>query len=142
MPPHGRLLRKTDDNQNPTNFSKPEAEKVQAREAVRFYTVAFSHPAVEAITWWDFCDWSDSGSAQGLLRKDMSAKPVYDALKRLIKGRWWTETRLETGADGRASFRGFLGDYRVRVTRSGKKAIVREFSLDRNGPNRWTVTVE
>ena len=131
-----------DDNQNPTNFSKPEAETVQAREAVRFYTVAFSHPAVEAITWWDFCDWSDSGSAMGLLRKDMTAKPIYSELKALIKDRWWTETELETSADGRAKFRGFLGDYRVRVTRPGKDAVVRKSSLDRSGPNLWTVTVE
>ena len=59
----------------------------------------------------------------GLLRKDMSAKPVYDTLKRLIRGRWWSETKLETDADGRAAFRGFLDDYQVRVTQAGKDAV-------------------
>ena len=35
----------------------PEGEAYQAKEVVRFYTMLFSHPAVEAITWWDFSDW-------------------------------------------------------------------------------------
>ena len=36
--------------------STPEGEAFQAREAARFYTMLFSHPAVAAITWWDFSD--------------------------------------------------------------------------------------
>ena len=35
---------------------RPEGEALQAREAARFYTMLFSHPAVAAITWWDFSD--------------------------------------------------------------------------------------
>ena len=36
--------------------STPEGEAYQARETARFYTMLFSHPAVQAITWWDFTD--------------------------------------------------------------------------------------
>ena len=36
--------------------STSEGEKYQAAEVARFYTMVFSHPAAEAITWWDFCD--------------------------------------------------------------------------------------
>ncbi|MHC4982780.1 MAG: endo-1,4-beta-xylanase [Planctomycetota bacterium] len=92
-------------------------EKRQAEQAVEFYMVLFSHPAVEAITWWDFSDWrSWMGAPSGLLRKDMTPKPVYEELMKLVKGEWWTgELKLTTDAAGRVKFRGFLGDYEVET---------------------------
>jgi len=123
--------------------STPEGEAFQAREVVRFYTMLFSHPAVEAVTWWDFCDhgaWQ--GAPAGFLRSDMTPKPAYEALKKLIKGKWWTQTTLQTAADGTASFRGFLGDYRVTVTSEGKKPAVKQFALAPGDKNRWVVNVE
>jgi zinc protease len=91
----------------------PEGEARQAREATEFYTILFSHPSVEAITWWDFSDkgcWL--GAPAGLLRKDMSPKPAYAALLNLVKGKWWTAPQtLTTDAAGVVKFRGFLGTY-------------------------------
>ncbi|MGB2938082.1 MAG: endo-1,4-beta-xylanase [Phycisphaerae bacterium] len=123
--------------------STPEGEARQAREVVEFYRILFSHPAVEAITWWDFSDdraWM--GAPSGLVRKDMSPKPAYDELMKRIKGEWWTQTALEAGADGGADFRGFLGDYRVTVTADGKAPVVRTFTLRKDAPNLWKVTLE
>ena len=41
----------------PTDWvTTPEGEAKQAMNAVEFYRVLFSHPSVEAITWWDFSD--------------------------------------------------------------------------------------
>lgn len=115
----------------------PEGEQYQAREVVRFYTMLFSHPAVEAITWWDFSDraaWQ--GAPAGFLRFDMSPKPAYDELKKLIKGKWWTRTELTTDSGGKASFRGFAGDYKIGVTMPGKEAVELKASVVRKGPNR------
>jgi GH35 family endo-1,4-beta-xylanase len=123
--------------------STPEGEAYQAEQVVRFYTMLFSHPAVEAITWWDFSDlhaWQ--GAPAGFLREDMSPKPAYDALLELIKGKWWTETTLRSGADGTASFRGFLGDYRLTVTREGRKPVEQSFTLTKDGENRCEIEVE
>jgi endo-1,4-beta-xylanase len=123
--------------------STPEGEAFQAREVVRFYTMLFSHPAVEAITWWDFSDYGAwQGAPAGFLRKDMTPKPAYQQLRKLIKGKWWTQTTLQTGADGTAGFRGFLGDYKVTVTGAGIKAIAKEFALGRGEKNRWVVKLE
>jgi len=94
-----------------------EGEARQAREVEQLYTLLFSHPAVEAITWWDFCDYHAWKKAPaGFLRKDMSPKPSYQTLRRLIKNDWWTDTEGVTNADGALKVRGFLGDYRIRVT--------------------------
>ena len=99
--------------------STPEGEAKQAAEVTRVYTMLFSQPAVQAITWWDF---SDQGAWQrapaGLLRADMSEKPAYSALRDLIKGAWWTDVTLQTDAAGKADARVFRGTYEVTVTLS------------------------
>jgi GH35 family endo-1,4-beta-xylanase len=95
-------------------------EAAQAEYAVKFYTVCFAHPAVMAITWWDLCDvgsWLEGG---GLLRKDLSPKPAYAALKQLIHEQWVTRSEGQTDKDGNFSFRGFRGQYMARITRGGK----------------------
>ena len=120
--------------------STPEGEADQAREAVRVYTMLFSHPAVEAITWWDFSDYQSWQKAPaGFLRKDMTPKPMYHELKKLIKGKWWTTTAVETGADGKADFRGFLGDYQLRVTAGEKSVVVDKLTLSKGKQNGWKI---
>ncbi len=122
--------------------STAEGEARQAREVADFYTLLFSHPAVEAITWWDLSDWhSVDERPGGLVRSDMTPKPAYEELKRLIKGKWWTKTQLHGDAYGAAAFRGFLGDYRVTVRTGDKPPAVKEFSLKRGQANRFTITV-
>ncbi|MGA2064454.1 MAG: endo-1,4-beta-xylanase [Thermoguttaceae bacterium] len=123
--------------------STPEGEAFQAREVERFYTMLFSHPAVEAITWWDFSDrgaWK--AAPAGLVRKDMTPKPAYDALKRLVKGAWWSTAQVRSGPDGTVGFRGFLGEYRLTVRAGGKPAVVAAATLAKDKPNRWTVKIE
>ncbi|MCE5276772.1 MAG: endo-1,4-beta-xylanase [Planctomycetaceae bacterium] len=104
--------------------STPQGLKSQAAQAVEVYSVLFSHPSVEAITWWDFSEhrsWMNAPS--GLLNPDMTPKPVYTALMNLIKKKWWTGPQaLTTDAAGHATFRGYLGDYEI-ITPSGPIAF-------------------
>jgi GH35 family endo-1,4-beta-xylanase len=109
----------------------PEGEKYQAEKVKEFYTVLFSHPAVEAITWWDF---TDQGAWQrapaGFLRKDMTPKPAYEQLHSLIKDKWWTRTEARPAAGGRMSFRGFLGQYKV-AARVDSRQLTGKFYVDK-----------
>jgi GH35 family endo-1,4-beta-xylanase len=120
--------------------STPEGEATQAREVERFYTMLYSHPAVQAITWWDF---SDRGAWQrapaGFLRKDMSPKPAYEVLHRLIKEKWWTRTTVRTDPQGKAAFRGTLGQYRITVTAAGRTPEPQTLELGREQANQITV---
>lgn len=116
----------------------PEGEAEQADQAERLYTVLFSHPAVEAITWWTFCDlrpWDIPPG--GLLRKDVTPKPAYERLRTLIRERWWTRDAGRTGADGAWRCRAFYGTHRVRVTAPDGQAVEREIQLDRGGPTEF-----
>jgi GH35 family endo-1,4-beta-xylanase len=106
-----------------------EGEARQADEVVRHYKTLLSHPAVEAITYWDLTDLAWLGAPGGFLRKDFSRKPSYEAMLGLIKGEWWLEpTTMTTDSEGRLRFSGFLGDY--EVTAGDKKAA---FKLDNKG---------
>ena len=109
-----------------------QGEKTQAEAVSEFYTLLFSHPAVEAITWWDFTDqnaWQNAPA--GLIRADMSPKPAYHRLKDLIKGKWWTKTQRLTGPQGHIDFTGFLGEYQLSTTLNGRK-LAADFTLDKN----------
>lgn len=109
-------------NQPPAQWpSTPQGEALQADYVEKFYTLLFSHQSVQAITWWDF---SDSGAWQGapagLLRKDMSKKPAYGRLQKLVKNDWWTRGNIYTADDGTAVVRGFYGSYKLSVEKEGK----------------------
>ncbi|MBI2300313.1 MAG: endo-1,4-beta-xylanase [Armatimonadetes bacterium] len=103
--------------------SNPAGEAKQAAAVARFYTALFSHPAVEAITWWDFSDrgaWL--GAPAGFLRADGSPKPAYDELLKLIRGAWWTRAELTADAAGTAALRVFAGEHWVTVETPRGKA--------------------
>lgn len=95
--------------------NSPEGLEAQALVARNFYRLWFSHAATEGITWWNL---PDGGAApgenkvcSGLLFEDMSPKPAYLALKKLIREEWRTRVEGATDADGIFRFRGFHGSY-------------------------------
>jgi len=121
--------------------STPEGEAAQAQYVERLYTVLFSHPAVHAITWWDFNDGEWQGAPAGLVRADLTPKPAYQRLMALVKGKWWTRLDAQADSDGVAQFRGFLGHYRVVAT-VGDRSVTKEMDLVSGGENVLTLIVE
>jgi len=112
--------------------STAAGEKRQAREVCEFYKLLFSHPAVEAITWWDLTDqgaWQ--GAPAGFLREDMTPKPAYEQLLDLVKGQWWTRDQASVDAQQQVRLRGFLGQYQASV-QTGKGVLKGTFTLDRS----------
>jgi GH35 family endo-1,4-beta-xylanase len=92
--------------------STPEGEARQVEQVITHYKTLLAHPSVQAITWWDMSDGAWLNAPAGLLRRDQSPKPAYDALFKLVKGEWWlSPTTITTDAHGQFTFAGFLGDY-------------------------------
>jgi len=111
-----------------------DGEKRQLDYGKQFYTVLFSHPAVEAITWWDFSDHGSwQGAPAGLVRRDMTPKPLYEWLMGAFHKRWATNARLTTDASGRAALRGFFGDYHVGGKLQSGGELQGTFALRRKG---------
>ena len=97
--------------------STPEGEDDQLRYGEAIYTTLYSHPAVEAITWWDFADhraWQ--GAPAGLVRADMSPKPLYERLMELISGEWATHHEAVLGDDEVLTVPCAAGEHALELT--------------------------
>jgi GH35 family endo-1,4-beta-xylanase len=117
----------------------PQHEEMQAERVIAWYTTLFSHPAVEAITWWDLTDRNAfQGAPIGLLRPDTSRKPAYTALEALIKEQWWTKP-ISTRTDDKGHLRleGFLGKYVIET-----EGQCGEFWLEDPGATQVDVALE
>jgi GH35 family endo-1,4-beta-xylanase len=59
-------------------------EQIQADWAEQFYTICYSKPLIQAITWWDFSDPAFIAHG-GMLTPDRKPKEIYRRLSQLIK---------------------------------------------------------
>ena len=88
---------------------------IQAIATRNFYRACFSHRSVVGITWWNTVDgggYAGEPEVSGLMTKDLERKPAYKALDELINREWKTESVVRA-KDGKVSFRGFRGKYRL-----------------------------
>ena len=126
-------------NPLPTTLAGEENQKT---EVERIYTMLFSHPAVEAITWWDLSDrgaWM--GVPAGLIHRDLSTKPAYDALKKLVRETWTTNETLKTDSEGKTTSRVFRGTYQVEITLPDGKKQTLPVTIQK-GKNEFEIRVE
>ncbi|MBE5041252.1 endo-1,4-beta-xylanase [Ructibacterium gallinarum] len=117
----------------PAYSASPEDEEIQAELIHHLYSVFFSHPAMEAIIYWNLPDGYAAYAPQGdmtsgenkyyggLLRYDLSEKPACWVIKDLFGRKWRTEAEVTTNDVGCTKFRGFYGEYEVTVTGDGKE---------------------
>lgn len=96
-------------------------DKVQGDYVRDFLTAAFSQPAVTAFVQWGFWEGSHWMAANGapLYRLDWSKRPSELAYEDLVLHQWWTRASGKTDGKGDYHTRGFMGDYKVAVTRGG-----------------------
>ena len=120
----------------------PQNEEIQAEIAELLYTTWFATRNMKSIVWWNLVDgyaaYAPLGSEDGenmygggLVHFDMTKKPAYEALDRLINHEWKTEIK-SAAANGEYSFRGFYGEYEIEIESDAgveKHTIV----LDRDG---------
>jgi len=112
--------------------------EIQGKYYRYYYTLAFSHPRVKAITmWamWDGSSWLDQG---GIIARDWTPKPAYHELDSLINREWRTNLSGTTASDGTFRFRGFHGTYEVRITVGGRTTTA-SLHVSEGGPNTLDV---
>lgn len=128
-----------------------EQKELQAEITEWLYRIWFSHPQMEAIVWWNLVDgtaaYAPLGSTTGenffgggVLNYDMTDKPVYRTLRRLIKEEWHTDLTLEI-KNGSVNFSGFYGDYDVEVECDGK-VMHGEVNFSRHGSGNLKVDLQ
>ena len=98
----------------------PELEQMQADELSKMYRNLFeNHPLVTAITNWDFADGAWLNAPSGLIRKDNSLKPSYNALYDLIHKEWHTNLNAKTDENGFVELVG-LGETTLTISKETK----------------------
>ena len=123
----------------PAYSNDPGDEALQAELLRNFYRIWFSHPAMEAIIYWNVPDGYAHAATPGdfskgenvyyggLCRFDMTPKPAYDVIRELFGREWRTDLERDVSG-GRMAFRGFHGTYEIEATSNGK-TVTREFHL-------------
>ncbi len=78
-------------------------------------TLTFSHPKMTGFINWGFWagdHWKPEGA---LIRKEWKERPAVTVWRELVKGKWWTETTVETDLKGHAIIEdAFYGYYEIR----------------------------
>ena len=120
--------------------------------AEKLYRLWFSVKAMNGIVWWNLVDNTaayaplgdetagENKGRAGLVNYDMSPKPAYKALRRLIKEEWQTNPSFEYVDGAPNQFRGFYGDYEMTV-QSAQGKSVHKLSLSRTALNHFSITV-
>lgn len=109
-------------------------EKYHAPYALDYLIAAFSHPSIESFVMWGFWErnhWLPSGA---MYRADWSPRQAAKDWKEWVYNKWWTKAKVDTGRNGTANLRGFLGYYEVKAT-AGGKTEVSTFRLEKGKVN-------
>jgi GH35 family endo-1,4-beta-xylanase len=114
-------------------------EELQADYTRDFLIALYSHPAVTGFTMWGFWEGRHWKPDAAMFRTDWTEKPNAKVWRDLVWGQWRTKVDARTGADGRVSARGHLGDYEFTVT-AGDKVTKQTRTLTRDGA-RLTIQV-
>lgn len=136
----------------PAYTKEAEDEELQAEIIKNLFSMWFSHSNMEAAIYWNLVDGYAAFAPQGdmtfgenyyhagLVRFDMSPKPAYYTLKKLIHETWKTNLSLDSGAHNKIDLKGFYGEYDVEVTANGK-TFHTDFHLEKGLENKVTIRV-
>lgn len=131
------------------HFTETEEDAIfQAEFTSDFYTLVFSHPSVEALSWFDFTDHRWLNAPAGVVDDNLDPKPVYHALDKLINNDWHSDAEGVTSREGRVDSRLFFGSYEITVEVPGQapqvftKELVRpSFYEGSNQPRRISINL-
>ena len=108
----------------PTFGDTAEDEELQADMLKLWYSVWFSHPAVDTIVYWNTVEgyayagnsnWNENNCRGGLFHHDLTPKKSALMLKKLFGEIWHTDLELTTDKNGYVEFRGFFGEYNAEA---------------------------
>lgn len=122
-----------------------EDEQLQADVLKLWYSIWFSHPAVDTVVYWNTVDgytydsgkgWNENHCRGGLFHHDLTPKKSALMLKKLFGEIWHTEAELTTDKNGYVDLRGFYGEYTGDM--DGAEF---EFGIHKNESNRFDVEI-
>ena len=117
-------------------------EQLRADYLRDYYTVMFSHPAVHAIVMWGFWAGDDYLPKAALFDKDWHVRANGKTYMDLVLHQWWTMDAGLTDGQGSYHVRGFLGDYRIKVTDRKGHTVSLGAQILKNSDGQTVLTVK
>ena len=91
---------------------------------------------------WGYCDGSNKTAYRPFYDSEWNIKPAGLVFQDLVYNKWWTkDAKANTNAEGKATIRGFYGDYDVTVTANGK-TVTDMVAFHKGYDNVFEITVE
>ncbi|MBE7047267.1 MAG: hypothetical protein E7396_07610 [Ruminococcaceae bacterium] len=126
-----------------TEFScSIEDENLQANYLRDSMIVAFAEPNMDGFLMWGFFDGSNFEAHSPIYDTNWNLKKGGKVYQDLVYNKWWTkDAKATTDAEGKASVRGYYGDYDVTVEVNGKTAT-KTVAFHKGYDNELEITVE
>jgi len=123
-----------------TEFGYNEQDPVkQAQTFIDLLTAVFSHHQTTSfMIWWPWDNPGGNYPHGGFFTSNNMLKPMGEAFAYLVYGKWWTDEKGKSGADGRFSTRGFFGEYDITVTHDGQTKTI-PVKMFKDGERNFTV---
>ena len=114
------------------------------------YRIWFSHPSMEGIIYWNMVDGyaayavpgdmtcGENKYHGGLLRFDMTKKPAWHVLDKLINKTWHTSIDDSCAEGSAVDVKGFYGEYELTASVGGK-TVTKTVHLCKGHDNRFVV---
>jgi GH35 family endo-1,4-beta-xylanase len=107
--------------------------------------LCLSHPQVVSFSYRKFMDEDvavagNGVNEDGLLDHKLSPRPILQKVSEMFDSKLRASNQMISKTEG-SLFRGFYGDYRVRIFPSGKEPFEKRFSLQRDQKNDWVITL-
>ena len=94
---------------------------LQANYTRDFMITMFAEEDMYGFLMWGFWDGNIYGGNGPMYTKDWKLKPAGQVYEDLVYNKWWTrDAKATTDANGKATIRGFYGDYDVTVKAKGQ----------------------
>ena len=95
-------------------WKAPWTPELQADYAEHVYTLAYAHPQVESITWWDVMDTKPAVITGGLIHSEGTPKPVFNRITDLM-AQWRNIPEAEPNSSGVFQLHVPAGSYKIEV---------------------------
>ena len=111
------------------NMNEAELEELRDKYILDYLTCAFGHPNIDSFYFWGFLGMAVQ------FKNDMDSghniQPIFTKVKDLIHKEWKTKQTLKTDENGQINFRGFCGEYSLKITPDNGPAIGQRFYIDK-----------
>ncbi len=114
------------------DMSEEELIEIRDQYVLNYLTCAFAHPNVDSFYFWGFMNMAVS------FKNDYDSsheiQPIFTKVQDLLHKEWNTKLQLKTDRQGRVNFKGFCGNYSLKIGPENGPSIGHNFQIDKMQP--------